>query len=238
MLKLAISGAGGRMGQRITHFAQQDKDVQIVTLLESDGHPWIGKNVDGVIVSSDPSHLKVSQAFIDFTTPEATLKNLEVCESLDVKAVIGTTGMTAAQIEKVKRISQKIPIVLSSNMSVGVNLVFKMIQTVAEKAGKDYFIEISETHHVHKKDSPSGTAKTMQHIAEEYSGQRVRDMKSFREGEVIGDHTIVFESDEDVITVTHHAKTRDIFAKGSLVAAKFLAKKSSGLYSMQDVLGF
>lgn len=238
MLKLGISGCGGRMGQRITHFATQEQEITIAALLEHDGHEFVGKNINGVVVSSNPDVLKNAQVFIDFTTPEATLRNLKVCEKLGVKVVIGTTGMNQEQIVQIEKASQKIPIVFSSNMSIGVNLVFKMVQTTSEVTQKNYAIEISETHHVHKKDAPSGTAKTIQHIAEKYSGQLVKDVKSFREGEVIGDHTIVFESDEDVITITHHAKTRDIFAKGSLVAAKFLAKKTSGLYSMQDVLGF
>ncbi len=238
MLKLGISGCAGRMGQRITQLALKDKDIQITTLLESDGNPSVGQSLNGVIVTSDPSFLKGTEVFIDFTTPEATIRNLKVCELLGVKAVIGTTGMTAEQLREVEAISRQIAIVLSSNMSVGVNVLFKLVQTTAEKTKKDYSMVISETHHVHKKDSPSGTAKTMQHIAEEYSGTLVKDMQSYREGEVIGDHTIVFESEEDVITISHHAKTRDIFAKGSIVAAKFVAKKSSGLYSMQDVLGF
>src|SRR6185295_14250145 len=115
--------------------------------------------------------------------------------------------------------------VFSSNMSVGVNLVFGLIRRAAQVTGKNYSINLTETHHVHKKDAPSGTAKTMAEVAEQYSKTKVKDIESLREGEVIGDHTITFESGVDLISVHHHAKTRDIFAEGSLVAAKFLAKK-------------
>ena len=120
---------------------------------------------------------------------------------------------------------------------VGVNVVFGLIRQTAKITGKNYAINLIETHHIHKKDAPSGTAKTMAEIAEESSKIKVADIRSFREGEVIGDHTITFESPVDVISIRHCAKTRDIFAEGSLVAAKFLASKKKGLFNMQDVLG-
>jgi len=151
--------------------------------------------------------------------------------------VIGTTGLTKAQITQIKKASSKIAIVFSSNMSVGVNLVFGLIRQAAQITGKGYSIALSETHHVHKKDAPSGTAKTMAEIAQTHAKAKVVDIASIREGEVIGDHTINFESPVDKISIAHHAKTRDIFAEGSLVAAKFLSKKKKGLFNMQDVLG-
>ena len=151
--------------------------------------------------------------------------------------MIGTTGFQPEHIDRIKKASEKIPIVFASNMSVGVNVLFKLTEIAAEKTGMNYTINMSETHHVHKKDSPSGTAKTMAEIAETASKTKVKNIESLREGEVIGDHTVVFESDEDIITISHHAKTRDIFAKGALVAAKFLVGKKKGLYNMQDVLG-
>ncbi len=122
-------------------------------------------------------------------------------------------------------------------MSVGVNIVFGLIRRASQITGKNYDLRLTETHHVHKKDAPSGTAKTMAEIAEQFSKTKVKDIESIREGEVIGDHTISFESPVDLITIHHHAKTRDIFAEGSLVAAKFLSKKKKGLFNMQDVLG-
>jgi 4-hydroxy-tetrahydrodipicolinate reductase len=122
-------------------------------------------------------------------------------------------------------------------MSVGVNLVFALIKRTAQVTGKNYAMTLTETHHVHKKDAPSGTAKTMAEVAAQFSKAKVKNIESLREGEVIGDHTIYFESPVDLISIHHHAKTRDIFAEGSLVAAKFLGKKKTGLFNMQDVLG-
>jgi len=122
-------------------------------------------------------------------------------------------------------------------MSVGVNLVFALIRQAAQITGKNYAISLTETHHVHKKDAPSGTAKTMAELAEHYAKTKVNGIISLREGEVIGDHTITFESPADQITIHHHAKTREIFAEGALVAVKFIAKKKKGLFNMQDVLG-
>ena len=188
-------------------------------------------------MSLDASALKGSDVLIEFTSPEATIEHLKACSEYGVNMVIGTTGLTKAQIAQIKRASSKIAVVFSSNMSVGVNLVFSLIRQAAQVTGKNYAIRLAETHHVHKKDAPSGTAKTMAEIAEQYSKTKVKDIQSLREGEVIGDHTISFESDVDVISIFHHAKTRDIFAEGSLVAAKFLAGKKKGLFNMQDVLG-
>lgn len=237
MIKLAISGAQGRMGQRITHYALQDKAIKVKTLLEYKGHPKANESVNGIQISTDNEALKGCDVLIEFTLPEATIQNLEACVKNKVKMVIGTTGLTPDQIKKIKAASKKIPIVFSSNMSVGVNLVFKLIQVAGSVTKNKYTINMTEAHHIHKKDAPSGTAKTMAEVAETSSGQKVQDIKSIREGEIIGDHDIIFESEEDIITIRHHAKSRDIFAKGSLVAAKFLAKKKNGLYNMQDVLG-
>ncbi len=237
MIKLAISGAQGRMGQRITALALQDKTFKLKTRLEYKGHPMAGQSINGVSLSTDNAALKGCDVLIEFTLPEATIQNLEACVKHKVKMVIGTTGLTPEQIKKIKDASKKIPIVFSSNMSVGVNLVFKLVQLAGATTGKNYTINIVEAHHIHKKDAPSGTAKTLAEMAEALSKQKVQDIKSIREGEIIGDHDVIFESAEDIITIRHHAKNRDIFAKGSLVAAKFLVKKKSGLYNMQDVLG-
>ncbi len=237
MIKLAVSGCQGRMGQRITALALNDKVFKISTLLESSNRSDVPERVCNLPVSLDADTLKGSNVLIEFTSPEATIEHLKVCQKYGVNMVIGTTGLSAAQITQIKKASQKIAIVFSSNMSVGVNIVFGLIRRASQITGKNYALRLTETHHVHKKDAPSGTAKTMAEIAEQFSKTKVKDMESIREGEVIGDHTIFFESPVDLISIHHHAKTRDIFAEGSLVAAKFLAKKKKGLYNMQDVLG-
>ncbi len=237
MIKLAVSGCLGRMGQRITSLALEDKTFKIVSLLENKDHPNISQSFLNIPVSTDSSTLKGAQVLIEFTTPQATLEHLEVCRKYKVKMVIGTTGFSSDQIQKIKKASKTLPIVFSSNMSVGVNILFKLAKEAAAKFGPDYQIKIIEAHHVHKKDAPSGTAKTIAEIIDQSSGRKVSDIQSIREGEIIGDHQIIFESGVDTLTLSHHAKTRDIFAKGSLIAAKILAKNKKGLFSMQDVLG-
>ncbi len=237
MIKLAISGCQGRMGQRITALALQDKNFKIAALLENKNRPDVPLLSHNIPVNFEDAALKGSAVLIEFTTPQATLEHLKSCQKYGVNMVIGTTGFTKSQIMQIKKASSKIGIVFSSNMSVGVNLVFGLIRQAAQITGKDYGIMLTETHHIHKKDAPSGTAKTMAEVAEQFAKVKVKDIASLREGEVIGDHTITFESPVDVISISHHAKTRDIFAEGSLVAAKFLSSKKKGLFNMQDVLG-
>ena len=174
---------------------------------------------------------------IEFTSPEATLAHLDACVKHKVKMVIGTTGINPEQTVKIKTAAKKIPIVFSSNMSIGVNIVFKIAEMLAKATPITYEVNMVEAHHIHKKDAPSGTAKTIAAIIEKNSAHKVGEIKSIREGEIVGDHKIIFESGEDVITVDHHAKSRDIFVKGALVAAKFIAQKKSGLFTMDQVLG-
>lgn len=237
VIRLAVSGCQGRMGQRIAHFAFSDKDFKVTALLEHAQHPKANETVQGLKVSTSTDALKGCTVLIEFTTPEATLIHMDACVKHGVRMVIGTTGLTPEQTERIKKASAQIPIVFSSNMSVGVNILFKLAKELARTAPKNYQVNMTEAHHIHKKDAPSGTAKTLAQVIENNSAHKVKNIESIREGEIIGDHKVVFESAEDVIIIEHHAKTRDIFAKGALVAAKFLAEKNKGLYSMQDVLG-
>ncbi len=236
MIKLAVSGALGRMGGRITDLAFEDKDFQVTVLLERSDHPEIHRKIHNLSISKDPAALKAADVLIEFTSPQATLEHLEACGQHQVKMVVGTTGFSEDQIAEIQKASQKLPIVLSSNMSVGVNCLFQLTQEAARKLGGDYQIKIVEAHHVHKKDAPSGTAKTIAQIIEGASGRKVTDIQSIREGETIGDHKVIFESSVDTITISHQAKTRDIFAKGALLAAKFITTQKKGLFDMQDVL--
>jgi 4-hydroxy-tetrahydrodipicolinate reductase len=237
MIKLAVSGCQGRMGKNITRLALEDKEFSLAALLERKDHPDAGKTSHNLTVSTNNDAIEGCDVLIEFTSPEATIANLQACLDHGVKMVIGTTGLAPEQIEKIKSAADHIPIVYASNMSVGVNILYKLTQIAAEKTGSSYTINMSESHHVHKKDAPSGTAKTLAEIAEKASGNKVENIESIREGEIIGDHSVVFESEGDIITVSHHAKSRDILAKGALVAAKFLADKDKGLFNMQDVLG-
>ncbi|MDO8675518.1 MAG: 4-hydroxy-tetrahydrodipicolinate reductase [Candidatus Omnitrophota bacterium] len=244
MIKLAVAGAQGRMGKSIVGIALSiKKDVCIVkALFESKERTDLAKEFQGVPIYTDLSALQGCDVLIDFTTPHAVLDNLEACEKYNVGMVIGTTGLSPAEIGFVENASKNIPIVFSSNMSFGVNVLFKLIEQTS-KTMKNFFnkIVIEETHHEHKKDKPSGTAKTMREIAEQFSGTRISDddMISHREGEVVGDHTIIYETPFDTITISHHAKTRDMFAIGAVNAAEWLMenKKKNGLYNMKDVFG-
>jgi len=236
MIKLAISGCQGRMGLRISHLAQEDKNFKIVALLEQPNHPAISGQVDKVKITSDPDSIKGADVLIEFTSPEATLTHIAACQKHKVKMVIGTTGLLDEQVNAIHKAANKIPIVFSSNMSVGVNILFKLAREVAQKTNGAYIARIIEAHHHHKKDKPSGTAKSIANIIEKASLRKVSDIQSIREGEIIGDHQVIFESSVDIITIGHQAKTRDIFAKGALVAAKFITTKKKGLFDMQDVL--
>jgi len=237
MLKLAISGCLGRMGNRITQLALHDTDFQVTTLLEHAENPQLGKIVEGITITSDPAALDGCDVLIEFTSPGATLEHLQACRQHHVKAVIGTTGLSADQIQTIQEASGEIPIVYSSNMSIGVNILFQLARQLAQSGPSSYRVTMREAHHVHKKDAPSGTAKTLKKIIEDNSSHKVPEIEAVREDEIVGDHKIVFESDEDTLTLDHHAKSRDIFVKGALVAAKFLAGKDKGLFTMQDVLG-
>ncbi len=240
MIKLAITGCLGRMGQRITALAKKDGDFSFNALLEYPQHPQINSIVEGIQLTSDPKSFVNSDVLIDFTTPEATMNNLKVCAENNVKMVIGTTGLKDEHFNAINEAAKKIPIVVSGNMSTGVNLTFKLIQTLAQKAPNDYEASFTEAHHIHKKDAPSGTAKMMKKFVNDANldlhNRKINEIESIREGEIIGDHTVVFESPVDIITISHHAKTRDIFVVGALTAAKFLMQKQNGQFDMQDIL--
>lgn len=230
MVKIVISGAAGRMGKRITELAQKDTDLGVVAGIELKDNPDLK-------IVSDLNKIKDEyDCIIEFTTPKATLKHIKIAMERKSAIVIGTTGLSEAQMSEIREASKVIPIVFSPNMSVGVNVLFDLIGKASEILGKSYKVKIKEAHHVHKKDKPSGTAKLMANIVSEKTGRGNVPVQSVREGEIVGDHDIFFESDVDVLRISHSAKTRDIFALGALKAAKFVATKKSGLFSMKDVL--
>lgn len=237
MIKLAISGCKGRMGTRITLLALEDQEFKVTTLLEAKNHPQFEEKIAKMSLASDTRAVQGCDVLIEFTTPEATLEHLEYCAKNKIRMVIGTTGLSQEQTEKIRQASKKIAVVYSSNMSVGVNILFKLTKELARKATDAYLPTIWEAHHIHKKDSPSGTAKTLAKIIEENSAHRIGNIDSLRQGEIVGNHKVTFESPDDVIVIEHRAKTRDIFAKGALVAAKFIMQHKKGLFTMQDVLG-
>lgn len=237
MIKVAVCGCAGKMGTRILNLAAEDSGIQVILGLEVKGHPSVGSKAADGKVSDDLGDIKAADVLIDFTTPDATMEHLDAAVKYKKAMVIGTTGFSEGQISKIKEAAKKIPIVLSPNMSIGVNLLFRLVKEAAGKLSKDYGVTMVEAHHIHKKDAPSGTAKKLAQIVKEASRREVEDIKSIREGEIVGDHKVTFKSPYDIIEISHSAKTRDIFAKGALVAAKFIAGKKAKLYDMQDVLG-
>jgi len=246
MIKIAICGVCGKMGKRIAAMASRDKDIAIVGATEIKGCSLIGINLGkeletqnlGVIISDDlKESIKKSDCVIDFTTPSATMANVEIARAYKKPIVIGTTGFKDEEIAEIKKAAKKIPILFSPNMSVAVNLIFDIVRKTSKTLGKGYSVRMEEVHHIHKKDKPSGTGKMLAGIIKE-EREDLKDIpiNSIREGDVVGDHKIVFDSSLDTVEIVHKAKTRDIFAFGALKAAKFLVGRPKGLYSMKDVL--
>ncbi|MDP8260082.1 MAG: 4-hydroxy-tetrahydrodipicolinate reductase [Candidatus Gygaella obscura] len=234
MLKLAIGGAMGKMGRRISALSLKDDSFKIICLLEKENHADLGKDYSGIKLSCSVSDIKQADCLIDFSAVGATLKNLEKAVEYKKPMVIGTTGFDCSGKDKIKNAAEKIPVVFSPNMSFGVNLLFKLVKDASSKLS-GYKVNIIEAHHVHKKDAPSGTAKKIKEIIEEKS-LKIENIDSIREGEIIGDHKIIFDGEFDKIELSHSAKTRDIFAEGALLAAKWVVGKNAGLYSMLDIL--
>jgi 4-hydroxy-tetrahydrodipicolinate reductase len=254
MTNIAVCGAAGRMGMRIIALAAQDKELSVAGALEGKSNPAIGagtpKITDDVNAAFAPADV-----IIDFTAPEATLQHLEAAVAAKKAIVIGTTGFTQEGIERIKAASRSIPVVFAPNMSMGVNILFKIAQEVA-RAVPGYDVEIVELHHNMKKDAPSGTAAKLaeliatsldRNIAEVgvygrhgIPGPRKKEeigVMAVRAGDIVGDHTVYFAGPGERIELTHRAHSRDTFASGSLTAAKWLAHQKPGLYDMQDVLG-
>jgi 4-hydroxy-tetrahydrodipicolinate reductase len=211
------------MGSRIAELAREDTDLHVGGCFDA-----VEENPEQFIEAAD--------CLIEFTAPLATMEHLELCKKHKKAMVIGTTGLSDAERDRIREASAGIPIVFSPNMSIGVNILLKMAATTAKALGPEYNVSIIEAHHLHKKDAPSGTAKEILRVIKEFKGNVEIPIESIREGETIGEHTVTFESGVDVIEITHSAKTRDIFAKGALKAAKFIVGKKNGLFTMKDVL--
>ncbi len=257
MLKVIISGVSGRMGSRIFNLAKEDKEIKVIAGLERKDHPEIGKEFfPGVkLYSSLEEVISSTEVIVEFTNPQATLEHLSLAGQKKKAMVIGTTGFSEKEVEKIKEISQSVPIVFSPNMSIGVNLLFRLVREVA-KVVPDYDIEIIEAHHNQKKDAPSGTAlKLAKIISEELNrdlnkvavygreglvGARKKEeigILAVRAGDIVGEHTVIFATQGERIELIHRAHSRDTFAAGAIRAAKWIVKQRPGLYDMQNVLG-
>jgi 4-hydroxy-tetrahydrodipicolinate reductase len=222
-VKIAINGACGRMGQAVQK-AAKEAGVEVAALIDAVAEPGVVQKLTGKL-----------DAMVDFSTPEAALERLEECVKTGTPAVLCTTGFSDAQKARIAEAAKKIPVLFSSNMSVGVNLLFKRVPEIAKSLGKDYDVDIVETHHRFKKDAPSGTAKTLAERIEAATGRKP-NVHSVRSGDEVGEHRIIFGTLGDTIEIIHRASTRDIFAKGSIEAARWLSTAKPGLYSMLDVI--
>ncbi len=257
-IKIAIAGCGGRMGRALLEGVAQSGDLVLHAALEHEGSELIGNAVGGgVRITSDvEGALRGADALIDFTRPEGTMQHLEVCRKLGVNIVVGTTGLNAQQKAQLGAAAQDIGIVFAPNMSVGVNLVFKLLETASRVLSHGYDIEIVEAHHRHKVDAPSGTALGMGEVVartlgrdlsqcavygrEGVTGERDPSTIGFatvRGGDIVGDHTVLYAGIGERIEITHKASSRATFALGALRAARFLKANPAGMYDMQDVLG-
>lgn len=265
MIKLAVAGALGRMGQRILTLASQDSAFKIVGAVEYTEHPNVGKDVGtlvfgkeiGVFVTAKVAEaLEKADVVIDFSHHSALKLNIQEAVRSKTSYVLGTTGLTEGHKKILKEASKKIGVVQAPNMSIGVNLLLKLTELAAKVLDDSYDVEISETHHRMKKDAPSGTAVGLLEVLTATRGKNIKkDVVYGREGEVgarprgeigalamrggdvVGDHTVFFFGDGERIELTHRASSRDCFAQGSLKAAKFLSKKKNGFFNMQQVLG-
>src|SRR2546423_2211943 len=223
-VRIALIGAAGRMGKTIVDLAKDDPNIDIVAKCDLD----------------DPieAAMKDCDVAIDFSQADATDEICRAALAHHRALVIGTTGHSPTQRQLIEKTAESLPIVFASNFSVGVNILFWLTGKATELLGNDFTPEITETHHKMKKDAPSGTAKTLGEIV-----KRARKIdseipiRSFREGDVGGDHTIIFSGPSERLELTHRAASREIFANGALRAAKWIIGKAPGLYSMQDVLG-
>lgn len=265
MVKVVVTGAGGKMGGRIISLISAMNDVKVVGSLEVTGHPLIGHDVGqglglgktGVLVCDKLLDcIDQSDVVIDFTNHEASLNYLKIAGEKNRAIVIGSTGFTSDEMKKVKELAGNTRCVLAPNMSVGVNVMLKVLEYCAGILNDDYDVEIVEAHHHLKKDAPSGTAMKMaQVIAEKLRrdlddvgvyarkgliGERTKKeigIQTVRAGDIVGEHTVIFGGIGERLEFTHRAHSRDNFAKGAIRAALWIVNQQNGLYDMQDVLG-
>jgi 4-hydroxy-tetrahydrodipicolinate reductase len=265
MLGIIVCGAAGRMGSTLVRLIHESGAMKVVGAIEFAASPQLKKDAGeiagvgsiGVPITAQLSPLLKGQVVvIEFSTPAATLEHVRLAAEKKIPVVIGTTGSDPNQLAEIKKLSRRMPILLSANMSLGVNLLVSLLGKVASTLGDDYDVEIIEAHHRFKKDAPSGTALALGHsVAQGLNrdldkvgvsgrkgivGERTKQeiaMLSVRAGDIVGDHTVIFGGIGERLEFIHRAHSRETFAHGALRAAQWLAKQKPGLYGMQDVLG-
>ena len=265
MVKLIITGVAGRVGSRILALATESEDVIVTGAVEQPGHSLVGTHIGvnsgtgkpGIIVESDLEHcINNGDVVIDFTNHAASMEHLKIVAAHHKSIVIGSTGFSEEEQNRIKDLTRDAKCVLSPNMSMGVNIMFKVLADVARILGNDYDMEIVEAHHRLKKDAPSGTAlkmariladsvgrdlnKTAVYHREGMIGERTSDeigIQTLRGGDIVGEHTVMFAGPGERLEITHRAHNRDNFARGAIMAARWVVHQPFGLYDMGDVLG-
>lgn len=265
MLRIAITGAAGRMGKTLIEACQQADDCKLSAAIERPGISLIGADagelsgvgsLDVQLVDDITSVVNDFDVLIDFTSIESTLHNLQVCKDNKKHIIIGTTGFSDEQKALIREVAQHTAVVFAPNMSVGVNLCLKLLEMAASVLNEDYDIEVIEAHHRHKVDAPSGTALRMGEVVAQTLGRDLKDcavygreghtgprdpktigFETIRAGDVVGEHTVMFATEGERVEITHKASSRMTFAKGAIRAARWLKGKDKGLYDMRDVLG-
>ncbi len=265
MTRIAVAGAAGRMGRRICALCTEHEGLELAGAFELEGHPEIGKDMgilsgleaNGIeLTAGVESAIKNADVLIDFTAPEATIKNMEALAGTSTAFVTGTTGIDKQGQNRIAELAEKVPCVYAGNMSLGINLLTKVVGDIARALGDDYDVEVIETHHKMKKDAPSGTAFMLAKAAADALGRDLETngvfsrhgiigerakkeigVQTIRGGDVVGEHTVMFLGMGERIEVAHKVSNRDTFVRGALKAALWLSGKPAGLYNMQDVLG-
>jgi 4-hydroxy-tetrahydrodipicolinate reductase len=255
-MKIAIAGAGGRMGQTLLEAVLGDSELTLVAALEAPGSPAIGRSVGAVRIDADLGALAGADVLVDFTRPAGTLAHIDACEKHGTALVVGTTGFSDAQKARLVEGARRLPMVWSPNFAIGVNVVFRLAQTAAAALGEGFDVEIVEAHHRHKVDAPSGTAlklgeliagalgrdlgKVATHGRAGDTGERPAQAIGFhaiRGGDIVGEHTVIFAGPGERVEVAVRSQSRMTYAAGALRAAKWLRGRGAGLYDMSDVLG-
>jgi len=259
--RIAVAGASGRMGRMLIEAVTASDDLALSGAFDVPGSATIGEDAtaflgrpSGIPIVAEPrSALSGADVLIDFTRPEGTLAHLAICRELGVAAVVGTTGFDASQKGQIAAHAEHIAIVMAPNMSVGVNVVLKLLDVAARALATGYDVEIVEAHHRHKVDAPSGTALKMGEVVAAAQGRSLESMAAYdrnglrqpgsigfaslRGGDIVGDHTVLFAGSGERIEITHRSSSRATYADGSLRAARFLAGRRTGLFGMDQVLG-
>ena len=265
MLKVIVSGAAGRMGRSLVLGVQESDEFTLFGALESEGNEFLGLDVGelagigktGVLLSpSDELLIGQADVMIDFSSPAATISNGDICAEFGTALVIGTTGIDSEQEDELKKWAKKVPIFMSPNMSLGMGMLYRLVEIAVSTLGKDFDVEIFEAHHSGKRDAPSGTALRLGEVVaaaravdlqeravfDRSGDSRSRELgsigfSSVRGGDIAGDHTVILAGDGERLELTHRAHDRRNFVHGALLAASFVCANQPGLYGMSDLLG-